>query len=374
MGEISLGRGCPAARRSPDRIENRASRSARTRAVQSILVDRIDRRRRLDDHADFWSDESPRTACLHRIELCHLRPVGDRSSRHFSGNASFNACAREFSDCLRCRGRSYVLTSGQLLVAAGFRASGLLFRFHLATLRGKGERSARHSRLLLGAIMIYIYSLGRAARYFPERMALVSNARRSTFRELDARVGRVADALTRHGFKAGDRLAILLPNEPDYIELIYACAWLGVIAIPLNTRLSAKEIDNILADAKPRGLIRHSSLPRPSHSGAYLHQWHDGPAERCGDQACKYSGERLSHQLLVPAGGKRGAFTCRADFSHRGLSVHVRRAGFWHLSGHGPKVQSAELLRDGRTRTHHAHGVGPDNDQYAHAISGAAKV
>jgi acyl-CoA synthetase (AMP-forming)/AMP-acid ligase II len=55
-----------------------------------------------------------------------------------------------------------------------------------------------------------------------------------------------------------------LPNEPDYTELVYACSWLGVTAIPLNTRLSAKEIDGILADAQPRGLIRHSSLPVPT--------------------------------------------------------------------------------------------------------------
>jgi acyl-CoA synthetase (AMP-forming)/AMP-acid ligase II len=112
--------------------------------------------------------------------------------------------------------------------------------------------------------MISIYSLGRAAKYFPERMALVSNGKHSTFRELDARVGRITAALRKHGFKAGDRLAILLPNEPDYIRLVYACAWLGVTAVPLNTRLSVKEIDGILADAQPRGLIRHSSLPVPT--------------------------------------------------------------------------------------------------------------
>src|SRR2546430_10606160 len=112
--------------------------------------------------------------------------------------------------------------------------------------------------------MIYVHSLGRAARYFPERTALVANGKRSTFRELHARVGRIAAALTKHGFKAGDRLAILLPNEPDYIELVYACARLGVIALPLNTRLSVKEIDGILDDAKPGGLIRHSSLPVPT--------------------------------------------------------------------------------------------------------------
>src|SRR5206468_1013663 len=109
-----------------------------------------------------------------------------------------------------------------------------------------------------------VNSLGRAARYYSDRAALASARERSTFRELHDRVARIAGALTRHGFKAGDRLAILLPNEADYIELVYASAWLGLIVVPLNTRLSAKEIDNILADAKPRGLIRHSSLPAPT--------------------------------------------------------------------------------------------------------------
>jgi long-chain acyl-CoA synthetase len=74
----------------------------------------------------------------------------------------------------------------------------------------------------------------------------------------------MAAALTRHGFGVGDRLAILLPNEPAYIELVYACARRGVITVPLNTRLSAMEIDRVLADASPRGLIRHSSLPVPT--------------------------------------------------------------------------------------------------------------
>jgi long-chain acyl-CoA synthetase len=112
--------------------------------------------------------------------------------------------------------------------------------------------------------VIHYYSLDRAARYFPNRAALASGGKRATFRELHARVGRIASALAKHGFKAGDRLAILLPNEPDYIQLLYACAWLGVIAVPLNTRLSVKEIDGILSDANPRGLIRHSSLPVPT--------------------------------------------------------------------------------------------------------------
>src|SRR5712672_162456 len=112
--------------------------------------------------------------------------------------------------------------------------------------------------------MIQTHSLRRAARYYPGRTAIVSGEMRPTFRELQDRVARIAAALKRHGFQAGDRLAILLPNGTEYIELVYACSWLGVIAVPLNTRLSAIEIDHILADASPRGLIRHSSLPAPT--------------------------------------------------------------------------------------------------------------
>jgi len=112
--------------------------------------------------------------------------------------------------------------------------------------------------------VIHTHSLGRAFRYCPERAALAPCGIRLTFRELHDRVANIAAALSRLGFGAGDRLALLLPNGPEYIELVYACSWLGVIAVPLNTRLSAVEIDRVLTDASPRGLVRHSSLPVPS--------------------------------------------------------------------------------------------------------------
>jgi long-chain acyl-CoA synthetase len=112
--------------------------------------------------------------------------------------------------------------------------------------------------------MMHTHSLGRAARFYSERPALASTGRRPTFRELYDRVGRIAAFLRKQGFGIGDRLALLLPNEADYIELIFACAWLGAIAVPLNSRLTAKEIDHVLADANPRGIIRHSSMPVPT--------------------------------------------------------------------------------------------------------------
>jgi long-chain acyl-CoA synthetase len=112
--------------------------------------------------------------------------------------------------------------------------------------------------------MIHAHSLGRAARYYGGRTALASGGARPTFRELHDHVAGIAAALSGHGFQAGDRLALLLPNEHDYLELVYACAWLGVTVVPVNTRLSQTEIDYLIVDANPRGLIRHSSLAVPT--------------------------------------------------------------------------------------------------------------
>src|SRR5271155_1089437 len=111
--------------------------------------------------------------------------------------------------------------------------------------------------------MIYVHSLGRAFRFYPGRTALARDGRLLTFRELHTRVESIAATLAIHGFGVGDRLALLLPNGPDYIELVYACSMLGMIAVPLNTRLSTKEIDGVLEDARPHGIIRHSSLAAP---------------------------------------------------------------------------------------------------------------
>src|SRR5260370_1549132 len=111
--------------------------------------------------------------------------------------------------------------------------------------------------------MIYVHSIVRAARYYPDLLALPVRGQRLTFLELQQRIERIAAALHQLGFRAGDRLAVLLPNESEYLELIYACSRLGIIVVPLNTRYSAQEIDRVLTDSDPHGLVRHSSFPEP---------------------------------------------------------------------------------------------------------------
>src|SRR6201993_332032 len=119
--------------------------------------------------------------------------------------------------------------------------------------------------------MIYVHSLGRALQFYPGRTALVRDGGLLTYRELHIRIESIAATLASNGFGVGDRLALLLPNGPDYIELVYACSMLGVIAVPLNTRLSNREIDRVLDDARPHGIVRHSSLSVPGVQLSWQH-------------------------------------------------------------------------------------------------------
>jgi acyl-CoA synthetase (AMP-forming)/AMP-acid ligase II len=57
------------------------------------------------------------------------------------------------------------------------------------------------------------------------------------------------------GVGRGDRVAILAANHPDYLVLLYACARLGALLVPLNWRLAVPEQVYILCDASVKALV-----------------------------------------------------------------------------------------------------------------------
>lgn len=68
-----------------------------------------------------------------------------------------------------------------------------------------------------------------------------------TWREAAGRVERLAGALTsRFGLKPGDRVALILKNCPEYLELKYACWHAGLVAVPINAKLHTSEFQYIL--------------------------------------------------------------------------------------------------------------------------------
>src|SRR5215208_4324941 len=84
--------------------------------------------------------------------------------------------------------------------------------------------------------------LERAAWAFGERPALVHGAERRTYRELRARVHRLATALRAAGVQPGDRVAVLAPNSPSILEAHFGVPLSGGVLVAINTRLAPAEV------------------------------------------------------------------------------------------------------------------------------------
>jgi acyl-CoA synthetase (AMP-forming)/AMP-acid ligase II len=97
--------------------------------------------------------------------------------------------------------------------------------------------------------------LVRNASIYGDRPAVIHAQGRLTFRELLGRVDALAAGLAALPLSKGDRLCIVAQNHPAYLELYGACARLGVIAYPINWRLTAEEISRIVDRAAPRLLL-----------------------------------------------------------------------------------------------------------------------
>ncbi|MBI4965449.1 MAG: long-chain-fatty-acid--CoA ligase [Desulfomonile tiedjei] len=97
--------------------------------------------------------------------------------------------------------------------------------------------------------------LRRSAFNYPDKTALVFGDQRINYAELNRRVNCLANSLLKMGLKKGDRVAVLLHNCPEFIELYFACAKSGGIFVPINNLLKQKELLQIFEYLKPRFLI-----------------------------------------------------------------------------------------------------------------------
>ncbi|MEV0152827.1 AMP-binding protein [Micromonospora sp. NPDC050686] len=100
--------------------------------------------------------------------------------------------------------------------------------------------------------------LGRAAADRGARPALIWREQTLTWSELDAAVTAVAGALAGATTGAGDRpdrIAVALPNTPDFVLACLGAVRAGLVAVPLNPGLTARELRHVLADSGATTLI-----------------------------------------------------------------------------------------------------------------------
>ena len=99
--------------------------------------------------------------------------------------------------------------------------------------------------------------LTKRAHLNPDREAYVESdgSRRYTFKELNERSNRLANALKAKGLQKGDRVGLLLMNSVEFMESFFAIGKVGGVVVPLNWRLVADELEFILKDSGVKTLI-----------------------------------------------------------------------------------------------------------------------
>ena len=89
-------------------------------------------------------------------------------------------------------------------------------------------------------------SLLSSVRKYPDKTAIVFEDRRFTYREFNDRVNRAANALLALGLQKGDRVALLMGNCNEMAEMLMAVGKCGMVAVPVNFRFSAPEIEYVV--------------------------------------------------------------------------------------------------------------------------------
>src|SRR4030042_2343507 len=103
--------------------------------------------------------------------------------------------------------------------------------------------------------------LPKAVKLYPHREAVVCGDVRMSYRRFGERVWRLCRGLSALGLQRKDRVAILHENCHVFLEAYFAAAHLGLILVPLNFRLSPKELAMILNDSGSRMLVRQHPFP-----------------------------------------------------------------------------------------------------------------
>jgi acyl-CoA synthetase (AMP-forming)/AMP-acid ligase II len=98
------------------------------------------------------------------------------------------------------------------------------------------------------------------AKKYPDKVALKDRLRSFTYPESNRRVNQLANALLSLGLSKGDKVAVLLENSIEIVEVFLATAKTGLVIVPINFRLAAGDIEYIVNNSDAKAMIVHDAF------------------------------------------------------------------------------------------------------------------
>ncbi|MFC2002189.1 class I adenylate-forming enzyme family protein [Chloroflexota bacterium] len=105
--------------------------------------------------------------------------------------------------------------------------------------------------------------LEKTVKRYANKTAIVLGERRVSYAELDKDSNKLANALIKMGVRKGDRVAMLLPNSPEFVTVYLGIIKTGAVAVPLDTRYKANELAFLFDNCQPKVLVSESPILEP---------------------------------------------------------------------------------------------------------------
>jgi long-chain acyl-CoA synthetase len=104
--------------------------------------------------------------------------------------------------------------------------------------------------------------LAESAGKYADRVAVIHGERRITYRELEQAACALANHLRSEGLGKGDKVALMLPNCPEFIIAYFGIQKMGGVAVTLNVQSTSYELRHLLGNSDSKCLITQGSLAK----------------------------------------------------------------------------------------------------------------
>jgi len=194
----------------------------------------------------------------------------------------------------------------------------------------------------------------RGASLHGEAPAIIQGETSLSFREFKQRVDALAGGLAALGIGKGERICILAQNDAAYLVLYGACARQGILAYPINWRLTADEVARVVERAAPRMMVADAStLPVvtgwPESKRQVSHWYQFGPAGGAGFTPFDslYSRSEAAAAEVSPSDAFAAISTAAVDIVPRGAVLthaNIVAANLTAMAGMGISATDRYLL------------------------------